>query len=48
MFRYKTNLFHEHKNVIKSLDEELANINDCFMAYKLSLNVEKAIYPLTW
>ena len=44
MFANNTNLFYEHKNVIKrfaTVNEELMNINDWFMANKLSLNVGK-------
>ena len=40
MFAEDTNLFHEHKNIIKlfvTVNEELMNINDWFMANKLSL-----------
>ena len=49
MFVDDTNLFHEHKNIIKpffSLNKELININDWFMANKLSLNVDKTKYSL--
>ena len=44
MFANNTNLFYEHKNVIKlfaTVNEELMNINDWFMVNKLSLNVGK-------
>ena len=44
MFANNTNLFYDHKNVIKlfaTVNEELMNINDWFMANKLSLNVGK-------
>ena len=44
MFANNTNLLYEHKNVIKrfaTVNEELMNINDWFMANKLSLNVGK-------
>ena len=44
MFANNTNLFYQHKNVIKrfaTVNEELMNINDWFMANKLSLNVGK-------
>ena len=44
MFANITHLFYEHKNVIKlfaTVNEELMNINDWFMANKLSLNVGK-------
>ena len=46
---YDTNLFHEHKNIIKRFTkviEELRNINDWFMANKLSLKVQKVKYSL--
>ena len=39
-----TNLFHEHKNLITVfaiVNEEWMNINDWFIAIKLSLNVGK-------
>ena len=41
MFADDTNLFYEHKNIIKrfaTVNEVLMNINDWFMAKKLSLN----------
>ena len=49
IFADNTNLFHEHKNIIKLfaiVNEELMNINDWFMANKLSLNVGKTKYSL--
>ena len=49
MFADSTNLFYEPKNIIKLFDtaiEELMNINDWFMANKLSLNVGKTKYSL--
>ena len=49
MFAYDKNLFYEHKNIIKlfaTVNEELMNINDWFMANKLSLNVGKTKYSL--
>ena len=49
MFTEDTNLFYEHKNIIKlfaTLNEELMNINDWFMANKLSLNVAITKYSL--
>ena len=49
MFAYDTILFYEHKNIIKlfaTVNEELMNINDWFMANKLSLNVGKTKYSL--
>ena len=49
MFADDTNLFYEHKNIIKpfaTVNEELMNINDWFMANKLSLNVGKTRYSL--
>ena len=49
MFADDTNLFYEHKNIIKffaTVNEELMNINDWFMANKLSLNVGKTEYSL--
>ena len=49
MFADDTNLFHEHKNIIKlfaTVNEELMNINDWFVANKLSLNVGKTEYSL--
>ena len=44
-----TNLLHEHKSTIKlfvTVDEELMNINDCYVTNKLSLNVGKIKYSL--
>ena len=44
-----TNLFNEHKNIIKlfaTVNEELRNRNDWLMANKLSLNVGKTKYSL--
>ena len=49
LFADDTNLFYDHKNVIKlfaTVNEELMNINDWFMANKLSLNIEKTKYSL--
>ena len=49
MFTGDTNLFYEHKNIIKFfaiVDKELMNINDWFMSNKLSLNVGKTKYSL--
>ena len=49
MFADDTNLFYEHKNIIKlfaTVNEELMNINDWFMANRLSLNVGKTRYSL--
>ena len=49
MFADDTNLFYEHKNIIKlftTVNEKLMNINDWFMANKLSLNVGKTKYSL--
>ena len=49
MFADDTNLFYEHKNIIKffaTVNKELANINDWFMANKLSLYVGKTKYLL--
>ena len=53
MFADDTNLFYEHKNIIKlfaTVNEELMNINDIIndwlMANKLSLNVGKTKYSL--
>ena len=49
MFPDDTKLFYEHKNIIKpfaTVNEELMNINDWFMANKLSLNVGKTKYSL--
>ena len=40
-----TNLFYEHKNIIR-LFEELMNINDWFVANKFYLNVWKTKYSL--
>ena len=42
MFADHTNLFHEHKNIMKpfaQLNKELMNINYWFMVNKLSLSV---------
>ena len=47
MFADDTNLFHEHKNIIKlfsTVNEELKNIKDWFMSNKLSLNIGKLKY----
>ena len=42
MFADDMNLFHEHKNTkLVALNKELRNINDRFVANKLSLNVGK-------
>ena len=51
LFADDTNLFYDHKNVIKlfaTVNEELMNINDWFVANKLSLslNIEKTKYSL--
>ena len=49
MFTDDTNLFHEHKNVIKlfaTVNEELRNINDWLTANRLSLNIGKTKYSL--
>ena len=49
MFADDTNLFYEHKNIIKlfaTVNEELMNINGWFMANKFSLNVGKTKYSL--
>ena len=49
MFADDTNLFYEHKKIIKlftTVNEKLMNINDWFMANKLSLNVGKTKYSL--
>ena len=49
MFACDTNLFYEHKNIIKifvTVTEELVNINNWFMANMLSLNVGKTKYSL--
>ena len=49
MFADDTYLFYKHKNIIKlfaTLNEELMNINDWFMANKLFLNVGKTKYSL--
>ena len=48
-FADDTNLFYEHKNIIKlfaTVNEELMNINDWFMTNKVSLNVGKMKYSL--
>ena len=47
MFGDDTNLFHDPKIIIKrfaTVNEELMNINDWFMANKLSLNVGETKY----
>ena len=46
MFADETNLFYEHKNIklFATVNEESININDWFMANKLSLNVGKTKY----
>ena len=42
MFADDMNLFHEHKNTkLVTLNKELRNINDRFVANKLSPNVGK-------
>ena len=44
MFADDTNLFYKHKNIVKlfaTVNKELMNINDWFMANKVSLNVGK-------
>ena len=49
MFTGDINLFYQHKNIIQlfpTVNEELININDWFMANKLSLNVRKTKYSL--
>ena len=48
MFTGYTNLFHKHKNIklFATVNQELRNINDWFMANKLSLNVGKTKYLL--
>ena len=49
MFADDTNLFYEHKNIIKlfaTVNEELMDINDWFMENKLFLNVGKMKYSL--
>ena len=49
MFADDTNLFYEHKSIIKrfaTVDEELMNINDWFMAKKVSLKDGKTKYSL--
>ena len=49
MFADDTNIFYEHKSIIKifaTVNEELINISDWFMANKLSLNVGKTKYSL--
>ena len=48
MFADDTNLFYEHKNIklFTTVNEKLMNINDWFMANKLSLNVGKTKYSL--
>ena len=49
MFADHTDLFYEHKNIIKlfaTINEELMNINYWFMANKLSPNVGKTKYSL--
>ena len=48
MFADDTNLFCEHKDIklFATVNEELININDWFMANKLSLNVAKTKYSL--
>ena len=45
MFADDKNFFYEHKNISKlfvTVNEELININDWFMANKLSLNIRKS------
>ena len=47
MFTDDTNLFYEHKHIIKlfaTVNEELMNINDWFMANNFSLNVDETKY----
>ena len=49
MFTDNTNLFYEHKTIIKrfaTVNEEFMNINDWFMANMVSLNVGKTKYSL--
>ena len=49
MFADDTNVFYEQKKIIKlfaTVNEELININDRFMANKLSRNVGKTKYSL--
>ena len=49
MFADDTNLFYKHKNIVKlfaTVNKELMNINDWFMANKISLNVGKMKYSL--
>ena len=49
MFADDTNIFYEHKNIIKhfaTVNEKLMNINDWLMANKLSLTVGKTKYSL--
>ena len=49
MFADDTNLFYENKNIVKlfgTVNEELMDINDWFMANKLSMNVGKTKYSL--
>ena len=49
MFADDTNLFYEHKNIKKLfaiVNEKIININDWFMANKLSLNIGKTKHSL--
>ena len=44
MFADDTNLFYEHKNIIKlfaTVNKKLMNIDDWFMANKLSLSLSE-------
>ena len=51
MFEGDTNLLYEHKNIIKlfaTVNEELMNINDWFMANKLSECWENEIFIIPY